>query len=540
VDGSGALGASLMDDGSSVEIGAISVTGEPLKAWTVRSVINGVPTAEVSLDSANPDLRLLALNERLVVLAGEGAVFVGDVVRTEAEGGVLTLHCSTEPRLETTRGGVSVRAHHTQTMRLTFGDIVAMLPEEDDENELCPAATRAVDWDVVVEELEAAPDFLSFVEVVETHVVGTVPASPAEQRLPTEILQRVRVELERAGLDNVPAASVLRADYAKALLDIHAFTWRFRMRPDEHTVCVPVRDLVVPGTSVRVGCVNFLDRRLGTAADEQIRAETADHLRADWDLDGVAQTTVRARDLWTAKQLGLARIREALAALVFAYGYAPWLQKLSEGTYSAIPFARVTGARPTVSSSVFVRNEQSQEYWLGPITGFPDACNLVEVEELRSGLLGQVTTGDSENELLRHVRRSLQWRYRASLAETAIDRFLYTWIALEMLMQGPREKTSALVRRLPFTIASVGDKVKPLRRELEMRWIPLRDAIVHRAVEEHPEAEEGARRVHFFADCAVAYAMTRARDMQSYEDWLQHLDGLSKAARGNGKAPRDR
>jgi len=78
----------------------------------------------------------------------------------------------------------------------------------------------------------------------------------------------------------------------------------------------------------------------------------------------------------------------------------------------------------------------------------------------------------------------------------------------------------------------VGDRPNAIRSELQRQWVPLRDEIVHQALQSHPEIEAALRRVRYFSDCAIGYALVRAKQSPSYDDWLDHLDSLSRAKPG--------
>lgn len=180
--------------------------------------------------------------------------------------------------------------------------------------------------------------------------------------------------------------------------------------------------------------------------------------------------------------------------------------------------------------NTLVHNLVTDEYWMGPL-GVPKATDLV-LERSRGGSLLEEIDGflsaSDDSAFSLHIGSALHWSYRADSSETLVDRFLMRWIALEMLLCGPDDDASDLIRRLPFTFISVGGRRASIRRELERRWVPLRNDIVHRAVQEHASLAEGAVRVKYFADRSIAYALAGRHEFQSLQAWLAHLDDLAR------------
>jgi len=515
----------MVDDSTTVSFGGLQLTVPEVLEWTSHNAINEIATCRISLNSRSPLLHSLALNEPVVVLANEHGVFAGDVVSASLDGETLVVDCSSAPQMETTRGAAVTKVHPTQLVRLIALDADAKLPDSDDDNELCPAATRGLDWDALIGEMDRAPDFLSLAAVTKEHLSRSSP-TPQEQRLVRQVLGRIHKEIADIGLDDVPAASITREHYEAALPDIWATTWRFRVVPDSYEVAAPLRQIGASSTPITVGSVDFCATDVGT--DDYLGPDADDSLRTGWLADAYARVVVEASDMWTAKWMGLTRIREAMAAIGFAYTYSPWVQKLGDHDYRPMEYARPAGAPGTIGTLARVVNQRSGEYWLGSVKGTPDPCDLEALQSLRGSLLAQASAGGEDNELLRHVRRALSWRYRSRLSTVPVDAFLYVWVSLEMLFQRPHENTSVLVRRLPFAILSVGDKLGPIRTELQRSWIPLRDEIVHRAILDHPDIDQAVRRVHFFSDCAISYAMEFAQHSPDYDEWLDHLDLLSR------------
>lgn len=508
-----------------VSFGELEITAPDVVRWTCGKAINAVPTATIRLNARSGTLHALPLNERVVIEANGHLVFTGQVVKAQLEGEELVVNCSSAPEMGDPMGAAVAKAHPGQVIRLIALDAGSALPLVDDGNELCPAATRCLDWDALLSDLEHAPDFLSFAAVLRQYLRDTKP-SKSEQRLLSQILGLVRKEAAQSGLAQAPAGKVQRCHYEAAFPEIWAWSWRHRRIPDQHEVVVPLRQVVAPSVAVTVAGVEFIGT--DARADEYIREDAPKGLQSDWSAIAYARTIVEASDLWTAKAAGLNRIGEAMALVGFVYSYSAWHQKVDEGVYHAIQYARPAGAPGVLGSLVRVVNLKSGEHWLGPTRNQTDPCNLAQLESVRGALLSQAASSCETNELLRHVHRAISWRYRALLATVPVDAFLFTWVSLEMLFQRSHENTSDLVRRLPFAVLSVGDKPGGIRTELQRQWIPLRDEVVHRAIQTHPDIDAAYRRVHYFSDCAIGYALVRAQQSSSYDDWLDHLDDLSR------------
>jgi hypothetical protein len=88
-------------------------------------------------------------------------------------------------------------------------------------------------------------------------------------------------------------------------------------------------------------------------------------------------------------------------------------------------------------------------------------------------------------------------------------------------------------------LAAPGDKIGPLRAEIRNRWVPLRDEIVHRALSDHHDLVEGARRVQFFADAVIGHALVNAKAGLSFDEWLDYLDAQVKRGSRGARDPRD-
>lgn len=511
-------------DSTIVSFGELELAAPDVVRWTSRSAINEMSTSTIELDAGSRAVRSLALNEPVGLVANEHGIFGGTVTDARVEDGLLIVNCSSAPQMETQRSAGLANAHHSQLIRLIVMDADCNVQEADDSNEICPAATRCLDWDAFLSELTEAPDFLSFAAVLQTYLPDTTPSEP-EQRLLSQVLGLVQKAVADADLADAPAATIKREHYEVAFPKIWACSWRYRRVPDEHEITVPLQHITAGATPLDVGTVIFSDA--DADASKYLKDDSPPELITEWSAKAYARTVVQAQDLWTAKSIGLARIREALTVLAFAYTYAPWQQKLNDGDYRPVSYQRPAGAPGTLGSLVRVVSARSSEYWLGPVRNTTDSCDLERLAETRGTLLAQASGGDESNELRRHVQRALSWRYRAQLASDQVDAFLYTWISLEMLFQRPSEKTPDLVRRLPFAVLSVGDRPGAIRTELQRRWIPLRDEIVHRAILSHDELATGVRRVQYLSDCAIGYALAWAEHSSAYDDWLAHLDDLS-------------
>jgi hypothetical protein len=401
-----------------------------------------------------------------------------------------------------------------------------MVPGADDTNYLYPEATTNIDWDAFVSDLESAADMECFVAVVHRYLAG-VKLSISEQRLIAEILGLVTGEIDRQGLIHAAPRAAQRSTYARVLPEIWGRSWRHRRTPDKHELVVPLRQVAAPAHTIARSDVQFIGADV--CADGGHDIDVPEPLQPDWSADAYARTVVEACDFLAAKVTGLRRIRKAMAAVGFVHSYTAWHQKVAESVYEPVAYERPAGAPGVIGSLVRIVNLRSGEYWLGSIRNQPEPCDLEQVMSLRRGLLSQLDCGDRANELLRHVDRAVSWRYRGLLAAEPVDAFLHTWLALEMLFERPKEKTPAMVRRLPFVFLSVGDSPSAIRSELQNQWVPLRDEVVHRALQSHPEIGTAVRRLRYFSDCAITYALARARQSPSYEDWLDHLDALSRA-----------
>jgi hypothetical protein len=508
-----------------VSFGELKIAAPDVVRLTCRNAIDEIPTATVRLDARSRTLHALPLNERVVIEANGHGIFAGQVVAVQLEEEDLVVNCSTAPEMGDPMSAAVAKAYPGQLIRLIALDAGSTLPLADDSNELCPAATRCLDWDALLSGLERAPDFLSFAPVLQQCLRGT-KLSKSERTLLSQVLGLVRRETAHSGLAQAPVGNVQRRHYEAAFPEIWACSWRHRKIPDQHEVVVPLRQVVAPSAAITVAGVEFVGT--DARADEYIREDAPKGLQSDWSAIAYARTIVEASDLWTAKAAGLSRIGEAMALVGFVYSYSAWHQKVDEGVYLPIQYARPAGAPGVLGSLVRVVNLKSGEHWLGPTRNQTNPCDLAQLESLRGSLLSQAANSDETNELVRHVRRAISWRYRALLATMPVDAFLFTWVSLEMLFQRPHEKTSHLVRRLPFVVLSVGDKPGEIRTELQRQWIPLRDAVVHQALQTHPRIDAACRRVHYFSDCAIGYALMRAQQSPSYDDWLDHLDDLSR------------
>ncbi len=276
-----------------------------------------------------------------------------------------------------------------------------------------------------------------------------------------------------------------------------------------------------------IGQVEYMDNSAVELVERHCRlGELGPILRDEWDLPTFARVTVMASDLWGARSLGYERIVESLAAIAFCLNYDSPVLKNQEGQYSFPPFVRPSGACPTMAENVFIHNLATDEYWLGP-PGRGRPPDLVEVASRSASLLdllGDISTDPPSDGLAAHVLVALHWSYRAAASESLVDRFLLRWIVLEMLLLRRNENSPVLASRVPAVIAAHGDKMKPLSAEIRDRWVPLRDEIVHRALSDHDDLAEGARRVQFFADAVIGHALAMAGTGLSYDEWLNHLD----------------
>lgn len=507
-----------------LRIEAPTLVSDKVERGTLEST-----SATVSLRAGDPSLHRLALNDT-VVLEHEGQrVFTGEVVSAEVVDDVLTVRCSAVASGLNQRGGGVARGDALQLARMLILDHGGKLAQEDDENVLCPARTRAIDWDALVEEMEQAPDLVSLIAVVRNRTNGQ-KLQGLEGRLLAEVMQMVVKQIKSRGLESATASEVKREDFQDALPTIRGCSWRFRKLPDQYEVVVPMRRLVAGSESIQLGSVEFRSTD-GTVA-EYLDKGNAKAFASEWQAEAYAWVGLKACDLWTAKTTGLARIMEAMASVGFVYSYACWHQKTSDGVYRPIRYERPHGMPAVVGRLFRVTNVDSGDCWIGPIDSEADACRLEQLAE-KGGLLRQATGSRMNSEMGKHVRRALNWRYKADLALLPVDAFLHAWISLEMLFQRETEGTSALVRRLPFTILSVGERPGSIRNELQKKWVPLRDKIVHRALEHDPSLEEGVRRLHFFSDCAIAFALGCEREFGTYEEWLTYLDDASRKRKGS-------
>jgi len=512
-----------------IRIGGLqfSAGGGGLVDYTIESGDAELPRATIRLERTHPLVSLVPLNGDVLIVPGGiehgEALFGGSVISSELDDDSLVLTCSMLPEMATNPLNGTLHAQAGQALRFLILESGADLRESDDVNPACPAATLSIDWDSFIDALTTAPDFPHLRSVVRAYIADDkLRPSESEQQVMSSLLHR----LIREALKNAPPGSSedswSRSFYEDAFPDVWGLTWKYRRAPGEYIVITPVRELTSSGFSVLLHGVEF-----GTAGMDEEISEALPESDPQWSRLPHARVVVHARDLHEAKTIGVRRIREAMAVLAFAYGYSPAFQKVDDHDYRAIPYRRPTGARPSPGPDVLVFDRKSREYWLGPTNPATAPAQLEDIVSARHALLDQISL-DSSNELLRHVRRALEWRYRAVLAPTAVDRFLSIWISMEMLLQEPHENTPALVRRLPFALASVGDRVKEIRKEVQTQWVPLRDQIVHQALDEHPDAEEGARRISFFSDCVVSYALARSTVSPSYTEWLAHLDSINR------------
>ncbi len=511
------------EDSHTVSFGELDFKHPELISCETFNAVNQTPSARIVLDPESPALHSLALNESVSVrLRGQG-VFSGDVVSAGIENGRLTVCCGL-PQFHTMKTSVLSRAHPAQIIRLLISHTGFQMGDSD-ASPLCRAKNRGLDWDALVQALDVAEDHAVFVAAIDRHVAAGQPTW-AEQQQIAEILVVVRRAIERSSVGQLPGAPIPRNHYEDVLPDIWGLTWRFRTEPDPYEVVAPLRGVRAPKEPLCLGPVSFVDSV--PSAGEVLDGSAGRWLRDEWAADAYACTQIDAEDMWTAKQAGLSRIRDALTSIGFTYGFSALQQKIDDHRYQIVDYHRPAGAPGVLGNVVRVVGTRSNEYWLGSVKGAPDPCDLSELALTRSALLTQSSCQDESNELLRHVKRAMSWRYRGLLADLPVDAFLYTWLSLEMLFQRPKEDASALIRRLAYVMLSGGEKASSVRREIEKRWIPLRNEIVHQAVLAHPSVDAGLRRVHFFSDCAIGFALERAQVSASFDDWLLHLDELSR------------
>lgn len=507
-------------------IGRVVLEDADFSGVVTRSAIKRPDSAEFRLAKSSPRTRLVALTDRVVIRVDGHVLFSGDVIEAHEDGDDLLVKCSGVPQMDSDDFVGVCRASVYQSMRMIALDGGLRIPEVDEENMVSKAPSARLDWDDLLDKAEAAGDFFEFGQTVKSCLPGEPPVG-AEAELLRKGLAHVLKSTTAAGYAAADAHSVPAAVFRPAIRDWRADAWRYRRSNDLFEVIAPIRDLTVSASPLAIGQVEYMDRSAVELVEHHCRLnELGPLLRDEWDLSTFARVAVKAIDLWGARSLGYARIVESLAAIVFCLSYDSPVLKNEKGQYSFPPFVRPSGACPTMAENVFIHNLATDEYWLGP-PGRGRPPDLVEVATRGASLLdllGGVATDSSSNGLAAHVLVALHWSYRAAASESLVDRFLLRWIVLEMLLLRRNENSPVLANRVPAVVAASGDRTKSLRAEIRDRWVPLRDEIVHRALSDHLDLAEGARRVQFFADAVIGHALAMAGAGLSYDEWLDHLD----------------
>ena len=503
-----------------IVFGASEVTG-----LRTQSRINGVPTAEFTLESDSEKVRRVALTDRVVASVGGHGLFWGDVVEAFAEGDRLRVRCSTAPQFASDLVAFACRASMPQSMRMIALDSGLQLPETDEDNLVCKATSRGVDWDLLFERAEGAANCDDALQAIK-EVTTDVDLSAPEREIFQRGLARIQRTIKEAGHGKTPVDAIPPSAYRRGIAEWRADAWRYRRVLDSHEVIAPIRNLLVPMSTVTIDGVTFMDASSTSVMTQYLTDDVGPFIRDEWELPAVARTVVLASDLWSARQLGRDKMLEALGIVAFRLNYSPATWKLEDARHEAPRFARPSGSCPRLADNSLVHNLTTDEYWLGP-TGRGRSPDLVELRARGGPLLeklGVLASEDPATDLSAHIRAALHWSYRAAASESLVDRFLLRWIALEMLLNAEGEDVSDVIRRMPFAVVSVGGKVKPMRRELERAWIPLRNRIVHRALYEDPRLVAGASRIQYFTDATIAHAIARANQDQTFAEWLAYLD----------------
>jgi hypothetical protein len=513
-----------------VSIGRVVLEDSDFSGVITRSALKRPDSAEFRLAKSSPRTRLVALTDRVVIRVDRRVLFSGDVVEAHEDGDDLLVRCSGVPQMDSDDFVGAFRASVYQGMRVIALDGGLRIPDVDEENMVSKAPSAHLDWDDLLDEAEAASDFLKFAEAVRSCLASGPPAGP-EAELLRKGLAHVLNATKEAGYGEADAHIVPASVFRSAIRDWRANAWRYRRRDDPFEVIVPIRDLMVSVSPVAIGQLEYMDNSAVELVERHCRlSELGAILRDEWDLSTFVRATVTANDLWSARSLGRERILESLATIAFCLNYDSPALKNEDGQYSFPPFVRSSGACPTMAENVFIHNLATDEYWLGP-PGRGRPPDLVEVASRSASLLdllGGIATDPSSDGLAAHVLVALHWSYRAAASESLVDRFLLRWIVLERLLLRRDEKSPILANRVPAVVAAPGDKTKPLRAEIRDRWVPLRDEIVHRALSDHRDLAEGARRVQFFADAVIGHALVMAGTGVSFDEWLDYLDGQLK------------
>ena len=468
----------------------------------------------------------MALTDRVVIRVESHVLFSGDVVETHEDGDDLLLGCSGVPQMDSDDFVGACRASVYQGMRMIALDGGLHIPEFDAENMVSKAPSASLDWDELLDKAEAAGNFSEFGQAVESCLPSGRPVGPEAELLRKGLAQVLKTTIA-AGYAAADARRVPSAVFRSAIRDWRADAWRYRRRDDPFEVIVPIRDMIVSATPVAIGQVEYMGSSAVELVERHCRLdELGPILRDEWDLSTFARVTVEASDLWGARSQGYELIAESLAAIAFCLNFDSPVLKNEKGQYSFPSFVRPSGACPTMAKNAFIHNAATDEYWLGP-PGRGRPPDLVEITSRSRSLLdllGSVTGDHSSDSLSAHVDVALHWSYRAAASKALVDRFLLRWIVLEMLLLRRTERSPVLASRIPAVVAAPGDKTKAVRVEIRDRWVPLRDEIVHRALSNHHDLAEGARRVQFFADAVIGHALAMAGAGLSYDEWLNHLD----------------
>ena len=521
----------MPDSEISVVIGDVAFTETELSGVRWQGQLRGMATAEFTLDCNAEKTRRVAMTDPVEIRSDDYLHFGGRVVEARARGKLLQLKCEAAPQFNSDLTGFVARTSVLQGMRMLALDGGARVPEADDRNLVCKASTRSLDWDDLLNRVQEAGTCGDALRIIGDAASG-IELSKPEKELLERGLARIRQAVTEAGLHKNDVRTIPASGYRSAMAEWRADAWRYRWHPDDHEVIVPVRDMVVPQSSVTIGDVTFMDSSSTSVMKPYLTGDAGEWFRTDWDAPVLARTVVAEGDLWSAKRAGREKIVRAIELLVFRLNFSLGHWKLADADYTPVRYQRPSGACPAVAGASLVHNLATDEFWLG-LAGCGQAPDLVELRARGGPLFEALCTTPSEKDLRtdlgEHVRAALHWSYRAALSESLIDRFLLRWIAMEMLLSNDHEDAGAVIRRTPFAIVSLGEKVKPLRRELQDRWLPLRNRIAHQAIQADPELAAGAARVQFFLDATIAHAVAKARENYTFGSWLAYLDqqGLS-------------
>lgn len=511
-----------------VTIGEVEFGRPDLANLVTHSQINGFPSAEFSMPLDSDAARRACMTDAVVVLVDDHDLFTGHCVQAWADGERLQVRCATAPQFRTDRVAFASRVPHFTAMRMLVLDAGLKLPESDEGNFVCKSPSRTIDWDQLLDAVEAAQNCSDALRIVAETAAGVELSADEKQVLQgglAGISQAVKQSpYASSAVDRIPPSA-----YRSAVWQWRAAAWRYRRGSDQHEVIVPIRNLVVPMSTVDIGDVTFMDASRTSVMQQYLTDDMDPFLRDEWGLPVLARTVVSSDDLWTARQRGREKILAALEVATFRLNFSLALWKLAEGQHAAVRFERPSGSCARLADNSFVHNRATDEYWLGP-TGRAEPPDLVHLHARGGPLLEALSTTLSDSEespFVAHIRSALHWSYRAAASESLVDRFLLRWIALETLLTAEGESSSDLVRRAPFSLVSVGGRVKPIRRELEKSWIPLRNDIVHRALHADKRLAEGTLRISFFLDATIAHAIASSSDYRTLESWLAYLDKLA-------------